>query len=105
MAILSAAPTKLRDGSWGARVQGTARVGDLIQISTRAGKRWTATVERVVWSGQGASIVATESIGGRARVGPGRRTGCSCGSREDASGELIPSLSNCASCNFDAYDC
>lgn len=34
-----------------------------------------------------------------------RRTGCSCGSREDASGELIPAASNCEACNFDEYDC
>lgn len=32
----------------------------------------------------------------------GRRTGCSCGSREDASGRLIPSPRNCRSCEHDA---
>lgn len=36
---------------------------------------------------------------------PGRWTGCSCGSREDSSGELIDSPRNCKSCRFDAYDC
>lgn len=33
---------------------------------------------------------------------PGRWTGCSCGSREDAHGDLIPSARNCASCEHDA---
>ena len=32
----------------------------------------------------------------------GRWTGCSCGSREDAAGDLIPSPRNCASCEHDA---
>ena len=32
----------------------------------------------------------------------GRRTGCSCGSRENEHGELIPSSRNCASCEHDA---
>lgn len=33
---------------------------------------------------------------------PGCWTGCSCGSREDSSGQLIASTRNCASCRFDA---
>lgn len=32
----------------------------------------------------------------------GRWTGCSCGSREDSSGQLIPARNNCASCEHDA---
>lgn len=34
--------------------------------------------------------------------GGGRRTGCSCGSREDSFGDLVPSPRNCASCRHDA---
>jgi hypothetical protein len=37
-----------------------------------------------------------------ARSRGGKWTGCSCGSREDSSGTLIPSSRNCASCNHDA---
>ena len=33
---------------------------------------------------------------------PGRWTGCSCGSREDSAGDLIPARNNCASCEDDA---
>jgi hypothetical protein len=55
-----ATPTKLRSGAWGARVQGSVAVGDRIQIRTKAGKTWTATVKKVVWSGDGIAIVATE---------------------------------------------
>ena len=66
-----ATPTKLRNGSWGATVTGTVRVGDNIQITTRAGKSWTATVSTIVWSGGGKSIVATQSTD-RAASAPAR---------------------------------
>ena len=36
------------------------------------------------------------------RTPVGRRTGCSCGSREDKNGDLIPSPRNCAQCEHDA---
>ena len=32
----------------------------------------------------------------------GKWTGCSCGSREDSYGDLIPSPRNCSSCEHDA---
>jgi len=57
-----ATPQKLRSGEWGARVQGTARTGDTITIRTRSGKEWQTRVTRVVWSGEGVSIVATQSV-------------------------------------------
>lgn len=56
-----ATPAKLRDGSWGARTNGTVRAGDIVQITTRAGKTWAATVTRVVWSGDGVTLCATAS--------------------------------------------
>ncbi len=59
--MLTATPAKLRDGSWGARIQGTAAQGDSIQITTKAGKSWTATVDHVVWTDGKASLVATVS--------------------------------------------
>jgi hypothetical protein len=61
-ATLTASPTKLRDGTWGARVTGPAAEGDTITITTRAGKSWDAEVERVLWTGDGVSICATASI-------------------------------------------
>lgn len=62
--IKAASPAKLRDGSWGAKVQGSVSVGDTINITTKAGKSWTATVQKVVWTGDGVSLVATASSGG-----------------------------------------
>jgi len=108
---MSATPMKLRDGSWGAKVQGTVRQGDTVTITTRGGKSWTAMVSRVVWSGDGVTICATAStdddgsrhgsyrtIGERQRTRMERTgwTGCSCGSIEGQ-----PRRSDCASCQHD----
>jgi len=56
---LEATPAKLRDGSWGARVKGAAKSGDVLKVTTRAGKSWTATVDRVLWKGRGVTLVST----------------------------------------------
>lgn len=59
----TASPTKLRDGSWGARVNGCPSVGSRIRIETRGGKSWDAIVTKVVWEdrSKSVSIVATRS--------------------------------------------
>lgn len=78
--MTTASPTKLRDGSWGARVPGGARQGQTIRIQTRAGKSWTATIGRVLWTGpdrqtgQTVSLCSTRSLDRPAR----RRGGCGC---------------------------
>lgn len=59
---MNATPTKLKNGSWGARVQGTAHQGDTVTITTRGGKSWRARITCVLWSGKGVSICATESL-------------------------------------------
>ena len=61
--IKSASPTKLRDGSWGATVKGPATVGETIKITTKAGKSWEAKISKVVWTGNGVTIVATGDSG------------------------------------------
>lgn len=87
--MTTATPTKLRDGTWGARVAGAVAAGDEITITTRGGKSWTARVERVIWSGEGVTICATASLdrasgsSSRPSGGRGTWTGCSCGSVEE----------------------
>lgn len=50
--VLTGHPAKLRDGTWGAHVNAqTAAAGDTVQIETKSGKRWTETVDRVIWTG------------------------------------------------------
>lgn len=59
--MTTATPSKLRDGSWGARVKGSVAVGETILIETKAGKSWEARVTEVKWSGDGVTLVATQS--------------------------------------------
>jgi len=97
-----ASPAKLRNGSWGARVQGTVSPGDVVTIRTKGGKTWDARVTSVVWAGEGVTLVATASLD-RPAAAPvssrGRWTGCSCGSIEDQ-----PRKSDCRSCRFENFD-
>lgn len=107
-----AKPKKLRDGTWGAVVErmGIGR-GDVIQVTTAAGKTWQAAVERVVWSGDGVTICATRSLDrperhggqngdGSERLGSGSGrgtwTGCRCGSVEE-----YERPGDCRSCQHD----
>ena len=79
----NATPTKLRNGDWGAKVHGAVESGDTIQIRTKSGKEWTARVERVLWTDNTVSIVATAN---RPQVGRSRGRGnreCSCGWGDD----------------------
>ena len=67
----AATPAKLRNGDWGARVTGPAEAGDSIRVTTKGGKSWTCIVHKVVWSGDGATLVSTRKkpdtcyVGGR----------------------------------------
>lgn len=75
---ISASPAKLRDGGWGARVRGAVTEGDTVTITTRAGKSWEARVTKVVWTGDGLSICATESLDRASAPRTRRSRGCSC---------------------------
>ena len=102
----SASPAKLRTGDWGARVPYPVSPGDTITITAKSGKSWQATVDRVVWQGEGVWLVSTISRETGSARGSGRRgkwTVCACGSRE-IDGQTVPSQSNCQSCQFDAVD-
>ena len=95
----TASPAKLKDGTWGIRAEGTLVPGQAVMVTTKSGKSWETVVSRIVWSGNGvciATTVARATPAPAARGGYSRRTGCSCGSREDD-----PRASDCASCRHD----
>jgi hypothetical protein len=85
MQTYTATPTKLRNGSWGARVGANVQPGDIVRITTKAGKSWDATVAKVIWTGDGVSICATSSGASRNTyyTPSRRRPGCcsECGDR------------------------
>lgn len=72
-APIPATPIKLRDGTWGARVKATVKIGEEIEVRTAAGKTWRARVTRVVWRGADVVLAATESLDPAPR--PRRRAG------------------------------
>ncbi len=104
---MNASPTKLRSGSWGATVEGSVSVGDVVTITTRAGKSWDAKVSHIVWMGSGKSIVATQSLddsGSHARRVPNRKSSTRCyichGPLDDCSYERAQA-GMCGSCAYD----
>lgn len=108
--MATATYTKLKDGTWGVRVNGTVAAGERITVSKRDGSSKTETVAKVLWTGiardgQQACLVEI----GRSERSSARRsnrgvwTGCSCGSRELPEGGLSDNA--CATCRFDEYDC
>ena len=99
--MATASPTKLKTGEWGARCAPETKAGDEIVVSTKSGKSWKARVTRVVASFSDATLCEIVSLDPKRPRSRGRWTGCSCGSREDEYGTLIPSDSNCSSCEYD----
>ncbi|GAB3685353.1 hypothetical protein [Salinisphaera aquimarina] len=59
--LIEASPCKLRNGDWGCKTTNPVKVGDTVQIVTRANKQWRAQITQVVWTDDQAWICATES--------------------------------------------
>lgn len=62
-----ATPKKLSDGTWGAEVKGSARVGEDIVIRTRSGKTWSGRVATVIVAGPSDTIVRYQRTHTRSR--------------------------------------
>lgn len=62
--MIEATPTKLKDGSWGARVwKAHVEVGDILTITTKAGKQWDAAVDEIVsGGGPGADLTIVRIV-------------------------------------------
>lgn len=106
--MLNAMPSKLRDGSWGARVAGRVHVGQVVRVVTRAGKSWDAAVGRVIWSGDDnrtgkpVTLIATSTAPSEQRSHSGRERCLNCDERwatttmRDSSGCAGPVCRICA---------
>ena len=77
VAPVAATWMKLRDGSWGVRITGTAKPGDTVTVTSKGGETKTATVANVVWTGNGVTLcsVTGGSEGGSRRSGTGAYMG------------------------------
>ena len=60
-AAIPATPAKLRDGTWGATCKVAVAVGDVVQVTTRAGKTWAAKVTAVHGTTVHGTTVSTQS--------------------------------------------
>lgn len=73
---VTATPTKLKSGAWGARVQANnmrVESGDTVTVRAKSGKSWTATISAIVWSGNGVYLCATQGSDRPARTGRSAR--------------------------------
>ena len=108
--MIAATPKKLRSGDWGALAQGAVNVGDALQVTTKSGKSWSATVTAVIWQGKGVTICATGGSGGSARrSGSGRRRSgrcrtSGCGNPADLNAAHCRATEGyCGYCAYDEY--
>lgn len=53
--------TRLKNGTWGARVQGHVREGDRLTVSMRSGRAKPEVIERVIWSDGSISLCSLAS--------------------------------------------
>lgn len=74
------------------------RAGDQIEWVKGAPVRHAGCATRATPTTVAGRIAARRSTVSRG----GKWTGCSCGSREDSYGDLIPSARNCFSCRHDS---
>jgi len=51
---------KLRDGTWGIRVQGPATPGESVWVEKRNGTRQNVVVDRIVWTDGTVSLCAVD---------------------------------------------
>jgi hypothetical protein len=56
---------KLRDGTWGVRVQGSPQSGDTVLVSRKDGTQSKQTIDQVVYTGSGFSLVTIVQTGRR----------------------------------------
>lgn len=102
---MNATFTKLRNGNWGARVNGSPCPGQTLTISRRDGSTVTKTVDKVIWSGQGVTLCSLEDER-PSSSNRGHRSGCrECGGpiRHAAHHRAMGGL--CGGCAFDEFDC
>ena len=57
--IRKASPRKLRSGAWGVQTDMDVQIGDIVQVTTRAGKTWQAQISRFDQMGPEYAFCAT----------------------------------------------
>jgi len=102
--------TKLRDGSWGVRVEGPAPAAGLtVTVTKKSGETKAEKIGKVLWTGNGVSLCSIEgskpangSSNGQTQA-PRRGRSCSCTADCCRNGCRCESHCNCRGGNI--YDC
>jgi len=83
--------TKLKNGSWGIKVQGTASAGQSVTVTKRDGSSKAELVDRVLWAGDGVAIcsIAQHAHSSGSRRGYSGRYEC------DECGDMVVPGSRC----------
>lgn len=78
---MTASYTKLKNESWGVRVQGAAvKPGQTISVKKQSGEVKSETIEKIVWTGNGVSLCSIKRATAGSTAKPAQRGVCiSCG--------------------------
>lgn len=100
--------TKLRDGSWGIKVAGTAIAGQVVTVTTKAGATRSETIARVLYSGPNYIVCSVVEKPWRqpkrlqSRLSNGRCRECRGPVVDSPHHRAMNGL--CGSCAFDEFD-
>lgn len=93
---MNASYTKLKDESWGIRVEGgTPKPGQSITVRKKSGETKTETVNRVLWSGNGVSLCSISATAGKTGTSSKGRTPGVC---EKCGDRCNPKYRRCLEC-------
>lgn len=97
---MEATYSKLRDGSWGVKIQGDAKAGEVVNVRKKDGTAKSEMIHSVVWSGGGVSLC---SIRGRSSDTP---LGANGGTRKcaDCGGPVRGTYRYCYECGLEHRD-
>lgn len=102
---MDATYSKLRNGDWGVRVQGTATVGQTVTVRKKSGETKAERIASVVWVGNGISLCTVERSATSRRSQSSRSGRC-----RDCRGPIRDAPHHramgglCGECAFDEYD-
>ena len=98
---------KLKDGSWGVRVAGSAKAGESVRVTKKSGESQEVVISRVVWSGDGVTLC---SVGQASSTGTSRSTSRHRGGCKGCGGAIVNAPHHramdgyCGDCAFDEFD-